>query len=277
MGIYYRLLRHPVLALPVIYHEYLHYGGPDGDPSKGIENEAEVLLREILFARQLIAKLAPEDDERIPDFERELVAEIQAVGLDGLGYQLNFDFQDDAVWEAICGEIEETYGQPLNAEEAEAQIGGIAAARDRSIKLENAASEMKRHWHPEIEWPLLGTADTQSLTQQYRRILKTSLTQDHRISVGRRNEILNDSVCLESTQAWDAYRRRRHALEEFKKAWPIAVVDFGEILAHVVSRIKRARLPFVPGGAGQEEMLAQLLRHLMESANAEGGAAQAQE
>lgn len=40
MGLCCRLLRHPVAALPAIYHEYPHYSGPDGDPDHRIENEA---------------------------------------------------------------------------------------------------------------------------------------------------------------------------------------------------------------------------------------------
>jgi hypothetical protein len=268
LGICHHLFRHPVLALPVIYHEYLHYGGPEGNPDDGIENEAEVLLREIIFARGLIARLAPAEDEAIPEFEREIVAAIQETGLNGLGYQLNCELEDDKVWNAICGEIEESYGTPLTPEQAEQEITGNIERENRGIRLTNLTSEMKRHWFPDIEWPSLDTAETKSVSTGFRRILQKSLTCDHHFSPARRDLVLASPSCQQDIALWNTYKQRRHALQEFRLAWPMADSDWREVLASIVNRVHLER-PSSSDRSLDADTLFDFLSHLLAS-NKEG-------
>lgn len=238
MGIYFRLFEHPILALPVIYHEFLHYGGPAGDPANGIKNETEVLIREMLFARYLIARLAPKKDEDINDFERDLVQSVQAVGMDGLGVQLNYDVEDDNCFNDICNQIEKSYGMPLDDDESRKLIDLLIKRRNNLIYLENQINEMKRSWHPEIEWPLLATKETKLLTEQFRAILQEDLTYDHRIGRTERDKILQDPVCQECIRAWKGYTGRLGALGEFRRTWPARGISVGQLLELIVSRFE---------------------------------------
>ncbi|RMH20206.1 MAG: hypothetical protein D6696_08600 [Acidobacteria bacterium] len=207
MGIAYPLFRHPLLALPVVYHEYLHYGGTTGDPENGIGNETEVLLREILFARRLIAELAPAEDDRLGDFERQLIDEIRAVGLDPLLPQLLCDLRRDDVLEAINRSVLATYGERLDAEQARRQA-------EVQIHLENVGIELSNRtltWDPQIRWPHLGSESTRELTDRFRRVLVASRRIDHRVSRAQRDAVLQDADSAAASTAWQSYRRRAGA------------------------------------------------------------------
>lgn len=236
MGIYYRLFEHPILALPIIYHEYLHYGGPTGDPQKGILNESDVLIREVLFMKYLIAKLAPKDDYKIPEYEHSLVLAIQNIGLNGLGMQINFDIENDNVLSYLCDNIEKIYGIQLDIYKTKQKIDHLIKNENRNIRLINHTEEMKLNWYPEIEWPELKTEKTHKLTEEYSKVLQHSFTINHRIDSKQRDKILEDKTCQKFLSAWNVYKKRPNAQKEFQKAWPIAKLKHEEILAYIVNR-----------------------------------------
>lgn len=239
MGIYYRLFEHPVLALPVIYHESLHYGGPSGNPDRGIENETEVLIREILFARSLISQLSPEKDDDIPHFERELIDAIQNAELDGLGWQLNYDLETQEVFESIGDEIEATYGRQLSQAEAQEEIERLIEMRNRNIQLANGTDEKKLNWYPDIEWPSLGDTATSEITALYQQIVEQYLLYNHRIDYRRCQAILNDPICQEFIKDWEMYKARSQALVELRKTWPIqALYELEKVIPYIVNRFK---------------------------------------
>lgn len=217
MGLHYRLFEHPVLVLPVLYHEFLHYGGPEGHPEQGIENETEVLLREVLFARHLLARLAPADDAELPAYESALAEAIKRTELVGLGQQLFFEFEDDGFLGAINEQIAQTYGEGLDAAAAKAEVGRKIEHWNRTIDLENEINEAKRSWCPEIDWPRLGAHETGAVSDHFRAVLTRTLQQDHRLDSERRNKVLADPVCRHHRDEWSAYRRRRGAVAQFAR------------------------------------------------------------
>lgn len=237
MGIWSSLFSHPILALPVIYHEFLHFGGPGGDPKQGIENETEVLLREILFARSLIARLAPEDDRDIPAFERNLAGRIRAAGIHGLVHQLRHDLRDDDVLDWILSGIVSAYGAPLTPDEVTKEISRKFMEQNRHVDFVNQVDDERENWCPEVTWPHLLTPRTEGISQRFGGMLKRVLSVDHRIDSHRRDRILAASECVAAQQAWDSYCSRPQALLEFEREYPADATDLTETLASIVNRV----------------------------------------
>lgn len=225
MGLYYRLFEHPVLVLPVLYHEFLHYGGPDGDPSRGICNEAEVLLREVLFARYLLARLAPEDDAALPKYEEGLAAAIKGTELVGLAKQLFFEFEDDGSLGAINQQIADIYGSGIDEASAKAEVGAKIRYWNRTIELENQTDVAKRSWCPEIDWPYLDSSETCDLTDRFCEVLCEALQRDHRLGPEHRDRVLAEPICRGHRGKWFDYRCRPGALAELARQFPPAGLD----------------------------------------------------
>ncbi|MBI4605076.1 MAG: hypothetical protein HY721_24195 [Planctomycetes bacterium] len=208
MGVYYRLFEHPLLVLPVLYHEFLHYGGPRGEPDQGIENETEVLLRETLFGRYLVAKLSPTRDEELPAYEAALAATIDRADLVGFIQRLFFDFEDDVCLSAINEEIIRSYGEVLSPDAAKAEVARQTQHWNRTVELENLVDEAKLSWCPDREWPLLGTEQTRALTDRFQAVVSRLLVQDHRLDPEQRDHVLTDPVCRHHRDCWAAYTAR---------------------------------------------------------------------
>jgi len=236
MGIYYRLFSHPILCLPVLYHEYLHFGGTEGEPSKGIENETNVLFREIIFTRDLIAKLAPNNNESIPEYELELIKAIRETGLWGLLIQMSYDLYDNAVLNSICDQVESAYGKPLGSQKAKQEINNSINFQNREILRMNLTNDMKRNWYPSIEWPEMATPKTKFLTKEFERILFKNFTCDRRINIASHDQILADPYCQKSLENWQGYLKRPNTLQEFKKAW--MNVSMQQALNYIVHRVE---------------------------------------
>lgn len=215
MGIYYRLFEHPLLALPVLYHEFLHYGGPAGNPEHGIDNETEVLLREIVFARHLVSRLAPALDVELPAYERALAETIERTELIGLAHQLFLDFQDDHCWAALNQEVVSVYGEGFETAAASAEVERRIEYWNRTIDLENATNATKRSWYPTIEWPRLGGHDTHRITARFRDVLVRTLQMNHVLSREARDGVLDGAPCRDHQDEWLRYRERPYALEGF--------------------------------------------------------------
>jgi hypothetical protein len=237
MGIWSGLFSHPILALPVIYHEFLHFGGPGGDPDRGIENETEVLLREILFARGLIARMAPEGDRDIPLFEQDLVGRIRSARIHGLAHQLRYDLQDDEVLDWILGGIVSAYGAPLTPDEVAREVSREFMKQNRYIDWEHESDDEYKQWHPEVTWPHLLTPRTQGLSRRYSEMLKRVLSVDHRIDSSHRDRILAAPECIAAQQAWNSYCQRPSALLEFEREYPADAIDPEEALTAIVNRV----------------------------------------
>jgi hypothetical protein len=236
MGIAHRLFAHPLLALPVIYHEFMHYGGPKGDPDLGIDNETEVLLREIIFARGLIARMAPSADADIPRYEQEVVQMIKSTEMWGLGTQLRYDLEDDAVVALITEEVLRTYGPQLTDDAAFSEADREIAFDNLTIERANNTDPGRLNWCSEVAWPYLGSAETQVLTTRYRMRLHDSLTTDHRIDISQRDRILTDPVCRQFSAMWEMYINRKDALRVFEREWPSNALYVVNNMPYIVSR-----------------------------------------
>jgi hypothetical protein len=229
MGIYYKLFRHPVLVLPVIYHEFMHYGGPAGDPDQSIANETEVLLREIIFARYLIARLAPEDDQQIPAFEESLVREIKQANLQSLQFQLAYDFRDNLMLKSMNEQIIKIYGDPLSESE-------IADRFAQQILMDNLNIEIMNHteineWYEDIIWPRLNDARTRDLSRRYKTVLSRQWSRDHHVFPDDRDRLLKEMPCVEQIRTWEEYVRRRHALSRLTLPWLASLEEILRLIA----------------------------------------------
>ena len=231
MGIYYKLFRHPILALPVIYHEFMHYGGPAGDPLQGIANETDVLLRELSFARYLIAWLAPANDDELPTFEESLLSEIKHAEIDSLFWQLSYDFWDDAVLADINTEVIEIYGDQMSENQVEWRWAQQMLVENLGIELQNKLLT----WAPEITWPTLGSARTHEATERYREMLRRRWMCWHRINGDERNRILNTEPCVLHTRAWEQYLSRKYAGQHLLPA-PLTDLEFANHVLRLIVR-----------------------------------------
>jgi len=210
MGVYFKLFKHPLLVLPVIYHEYLHYGGPSGDPMHGISSETDVLIREILFARSLMNRLAPVDDAGIPDFEKQIVTMAIEVGFSGFMAQITTDPMNDDDLVEINNETLRAYSGRLSPEEVQSSIDRWIVAENVGIALENDT----QNWCPDVKWPTISdTGPTSNLAYQCRSALKRRLQRDHVVRGPQRDIIVQEKLRRKEIQDWLNYCRRAHALE----------------------------------------------------------------
>ncbi len=214
MGLVHHLLEHPALALPVIYHEHLHYDGMRGRVDAGIRNETEVLLREILFARALIAQMAPSQDSELPAFETGLVEKASEVGLEGLILQLLCDLSQERVLKGLSYGVVATYGECLTEEQAMESAMRREFGEEIAIRLANATLT----WDPEIRWPELRDPRNDRLCRRFRYLVKTQAMIDHSLSPERAFEILNEPMSIALQELWNAYCARPHALVSFARA-----------------------------------------------------------
>jgi hypothetical protein len=233
MGIYYRLFRHPALVLPVIYHEFMHYGGPAGNPRQGIENETEVLLRELIFARFLIARLAPRNDEELPLFEDELIEEIRHSELHSLQWQLGYDFWNNDILAHINEQVINVYGDRLSDDEAERKPLLLIASDNRWIELQNHLETWANH----ISWPLLGSSQSVEVTKRYKQTLKRQWNRQHRVAPAKRDQVLRQEPCSTQIREWNSYCGRRHALQRLLLT-SNSELDLIEILRLIIHRFE---------------------------------------
>jgi hypothetical protein len=214
MGIYFRLFHHPFLAVSVIYHEQLHYGGPGGNPGQGIENETETLLRETIFARGLMAKIAPSADSEIPGFERSLVQQARGLRLEHMLAQLIAPVEDVDYLEPLNDSVEKAYGEQLTPAQAKRKSDINLEERNLKIHIENVTQT----WCPEVEFPKLGTAAASTVTSRYRKVLFDRWTRSNRLSAADHARIFKDRHCAPWLRAWSEYCQRPGATTELAQA-----------------------------------------------------------
>jgi len=210
MGIYYRLFQHPFLVLPVIYHEQLHYAGPRAVPGQGLDNEAEVLIREILFARSLIAGFAPSADGDIPAFERSLVKQVCSLQLEYLLAQLLFPVEEASRLDELNRSVEKTYDRRLSTPEAVQKAEESVRRQNFLINISND----EQTWCPEKKWPMLDTGETYDITRRYRQILIQRWTYNNHLSADDHKRIFEDPDCTRWLQNWNEYLKRPGAKTE---------------------------------------------------------------
>jgi hypothetical protein len=227
IGLHYHLLRHPLLALPVLYHEFLHYGGTTGREEDGIANELEVLLREIAFAKALMADLAPDDDEAIPQFENEILdACRQADNAIGLVHQWLEDPFAEEVFVRLNQEVPFVYRSWANPE--------------NDIHLANLDIEAKNldvTWSAWVWWPLLGQPETRHLTEEYLRLRRRHAELRHDLTLQRCREIQYEPEVAQQLARWKSYTERSHSLEVlggYRNSWADGQALSLELLAQLM-------------------------------------------
>lgn len=208
IGLDYRLLSHPLLAAPVLFHEYLHYGGTSGNEADGIDNELEVLLREIAFAKGLFADLAPSDDDGIADFEAGILAACeQSDDAIGLVFQWLENPFDDTQFALLNQEIPRIYASQANPSEDVARENDRIQYANRQIT-----------WSGWITWPLLDQDESRHLTDEFLSIRQQHAEAKHFLSIDRRDEIRNDPEVAKQLARWEAYVGREGSLANLRKA-----------------------------------------------------------
>jgi hypothetical protein len=201
MGIYYRLFRHPLLAVPVIYHEYLHYAGVSNTPSHGLKNEMEVWLRETIFTRGLFAELVPSDQALIPNYIGVYLNTIQEIKLPHFVYRLLAKIQDDFTFESFKNEIICIYGEQLSEQEALEK----ASEKIELLNSKIAENNIAQTWNPQVQYPLLDTYETHEITENYRNILIQRYMQSHKLTIQERDLILAEDNSQNALSAWQQH------------------------------------------------------------------------
>ena len=190
MGLHFQLFRHPVLVIPVLFHEYLHYAGTDNDPTKGIANEMEVRLREILFARGLLLDLAPSQRELIAIIE-SLRATAEALDMGSVVDEIFWPVENDGDFLQLQLHILSMYGFARAHEEACQEANDLIIQENQQIRHLNFSQlEYDKH----IPYPELGTPETFSLTEKYRQLLIRRLMTSHEVTFEQRDSILAEHV-----------------------------------------------------------------------------------
>ena len=207
IGVYYGLFNHVALVVPVLYHEFLHYGGPTGDPAAGIATECEVFLREMLYQRHLVATMARRTGAAPGAVELGLLDAARACGAPMLAYQLLLDLEDPANWADLNQSILDSYGCPKWGDEARQHVEGEVAKWRLETMMANATSEARLNWHPEIMWPDLDSPDGWKIGVELRRILESRCSVDHSLAAADRDRILAGEPMRTWSAEWDAYRR----------------------------------------------------------------------
>ncbi len=241
MGLYYRLFEHPILVLPVIYHEFLHYGGTNGKPAEGIGNETEVLIREILFMKFLIAELAPNDVQKIPAYEHSINEHIENIGLESLGKQIIMNINKNFNFELMSDNIEKIYGEQLDISEAREKTNISIIRLNNFIQRTNATDEEKENWYPEIEWPELTANESKQLLEEYSNIMFHQFTLSNRIDFNQWDKIYQDETCQNFLSAWNSYITKKNSLFVFTKAWADESLSTEEVTALVSDRYSIAQ------------------------------------
>lgn len=213
MGIYYRLFRHPLLAVPVLYHEYLHYAGVTNTPGHGIKNEMEVWLREIIFTRGLFAELVPSDQALIPNYIGMYLKTIQEVKLPHFVYRLLAAIQDDSAFESFKNEIIYIYGEQLSKQDALEKASEKIELLNSKIEENNIAQT----WDPQVQYPLLDSYETNEITEDYRKILIQRYMQPHKLTIQERDMILAEENSQKALAAW---QQHANLLFAFSSAMP---------------------------------------------------------
>jgi GNAT superfamily N-acetyltransferase len=222
MGINYRLFSHPLMAVPTLFHEYLHYAGPDHIPGQGIRNETEVWMRECIFFRDLFQQLAPENDELIPQFELEVYRAFRRANPgSNLEHSLRLiaaNFDDNENFDLFNHMIYAMYRGDLNDEQAESKA-------DEEIQKQNTVIELSNRtliWDRHVQWPLLGTGQTHRLATQFRSLLINRYKQRHTLTYAERDRILAEDEIWHAHDRWKAYLKRGQAMQRLKAIWSLA-------------------------------------------------------
>ncbi len=205
MGIRWELFRHPALAVPVMYHEFMHFGGPQGDPAKGIDNEAEVHLRELIFTRALIARMAPADEEAVAEYELETIRAFESTGNDATLDRLRWDFSDAQYLGKLNEEILGSYGQQLSTSDAAKEVARRIQLDNLMTELGNKTDQMKLNWCPHIDWPMIDSLHTADLAKRYREVMMRSLMTNHTIDAKRCRAILSEPEVQGFQSDWERY------------------------------------------------------------------------
>ena len=212
------------------------WGGFSGDPQHAIRNEHHVLFAEIAFAQGLLADLAPAHDDALPHFEETLVAACREAGALGLLFQYVDDVRDDR--------LRLTYNQILPLlYHSKANPDHRIEEFNRWLKYANDHED----WCPWVRWSLLGTPETQHLTDAFRRLLSQHARQDHTMTREERDAYLTQPIIRESLAKWDAYRKRPRALEVLHEA-RVRAQNEHRLDDDTVARLKAVRmLDLLPG------------------------------
>lgn len=205
MGLHYRLLRHPFLSTPVLFHEYLHFAGTNHQPGKGILNEVDVWMRESLFARSLLMEHAPTDNVHFRAYMFDYFAHLNATQMQSFWNQMQWDFShDDAFW-SFQEAIIKLYGEPLDQMALEEKWMKRVTDENIRIKLANITQQ----WDPEIKFPPLGSSwDTMEVTNQFQQILATRWSQSHQLNLIKRDEILTEAQHKQVLAQWPLFLQR---------------------------------------------------------------------
>lgn len=204
MGIYYKMFQHPITAVPVIFHENLHYGGLSGRVDDGMRPEGEVWLREFLFCRYLMSELTANVSD-VSSYESQLVELCKRIDADSLliAFSLNVDrilkMEKPDALDTFNRSIVSIYGGLKTRDEAKRESGESREKADRDV----ARLNLILTWCADVKYPTLKES---GIDKRYESILTQHFVVDHRLSTDRLHEILQeDQIRLQQSQ-WERYQ-----------------------------------------------------------------------
>lgn len=196
MGLAFLLLRDARLAVPVLYHEFLH--------SRGRLNEAEVWLREQAFRRGMIAEMAPGRRRDIAQYHRSLVqtASSDDAGVDRV--MLSADLTSEAFRQLLNHVILLLYGSQLTEQEARARAIQVIDECDEDTRRLNEGLT----WCPEVPYPELVSEEADEQRKQVTRIVVRRATAPKELTPEAFAAIIREPEFQTQLAQWRKYLDR---------------------------------------------------------------------
>ncbi|MCK5342779.1 MAG: hypothetical protein KAR20_05215, partial [Candidatus Heimdallarchaeota archaeon] len=225
MGFASLLFNHPLLAIPVLYHEYLHFDGKNqldenknGSEIDGIKNESKVWLLENLFLRFLIAKLAPEDNDSLEQYHRNIQSLFREADMLDTLQLLDMNPAEDSFREYLEKYILKLYGKAKTEEQALNEAVTKIWEHNEFIRV---ANKEESDWCPEKTWPILmerkdsGLLDNR-LTERIdsetynklHEIVRSRATQINTVTSEEYKDIFQTELVQKQLEAWEGYLKR---------------------------------------------------------------------
>ncbi|MBN1317535.1 MAG: hypothetical protein JXA42_18780 [Anaerolineales bacterium] len=204
MGIRYSLFRNPLIVVPVIYHEYLHFAGVNNMPGKGIANEAKVWIRENVFMKGLFMERAPGDPEMFKQYVGFYLKSLIDINAADLLMRLLLDLTNHSGLETINNYVSNLYGRQLSESEAKKRARAVIDRENNTLHSMNITQD----WGPEVPYPLLNTGETSQLAEDYQNLLMKRWTQRNTISWSEWESIISEEKNKQVLDEWEKWANR---------------------------------------------------------------------
>lgn len=208
MGMVYQLLFHPLLSVPVLYHEYQHY--------LGRKNEAEVWLREHYFLRRRIIERAPGHAQELAAYFN-FVTSLFLSNRDFLTLSmLKTDFRDPGSLDCLNRVITLHYGPQMGQTAARQYAGKVIDRENFMLNLTN----FTLNWDPQKRFPLLGQTGAEEEGKLAQKIISGRRMQKNTLLEDELAALIEEPEMRETEEAWQALLSRMEEIKSVFGAFP---------------------------------------------------------